>query len=272
MGFHLRLRRYTQAIADLAGKPWSQLRILDLGSLDGCFALEFAAQGAHVVGIEGREGNNALARGAATSMGLTNIEFVTDDVRNFTRERFGMFDVVVCSGILYHLPGEDGCRLIRAVAEACSHLTIIDTHVGQAPEVSVSCNGRVYYGDLFREHDDEFSPEKKLERIWASLDNNISFWITRPSLLNLLRDVGFSSVSEVQRPQSDAGYSDRITFAAIKGERQTIVTAPGISGEPDWPEISDLAPYPRLPIDAPLYKPVPRWKCIAGDIKRKLWR
>lgn len=231
--------------------------------------MEFAAHGAHVVGIEGREGNNALARGTANSMGLTNIEFITDDVRNFTRERYGMFDVVLCSGILYHLPGEDGCRLIRAIADACTRLTIVDTHVGQAPEVSVAWDGHAYHGDLFREHLDDATPDEKLKGAWASLDNNLSFWITRPSLLNLLRDVGFSSVSEMQRPQSDAGYSDRITFAAIKGELQKIATAPEICAEPGWPEISDLAPYPRQPINPP---PVPRWRLLAGAVKRKILR
>jgi hypothetical protein len=50
-------------------------------------------------------------------MGLPNVEFVTDDVRNFSRERYGAFDVVICSGILYHLPGKDGCRF-RFVADS----------------------------------------------------------------------------------------------------------------------------------------------------------
>jgi hypothetical protein len=50
-------------------------------------------------------------------MGLPNVEFVTDDVRNFSRKRYGAFDVVICSGILYHLPGKDGCRF-RFVADS----------------------------------------------------------------------------------------------------------------------------------------------------------
>jgi hypothetical protein len=39
---HLRLRRIIQTIADLGGKPWAELRILDLGSLEGLFAIECA--------------------------------------------------------------------------------------------------------------------------------------------------------------------------------------------------------------------------------------
>src|ERR1700722_16918965 len=83
---HLLLRRVTQTIADLSGKPWNQLRILDLGSLEGIFALEFASQGAQVVAIEGRESNNVHSRFAAEALGMSNVEFVTDDVRNLSQE------------------------------------------------------------------------------------------------------------------------------------------------------------------------------------------
>jgi predicted RNA methylase len=81
---NLRLRRVVQTIADIEQKPWSQLRILDLGSLEGGFALEFAIHGAQVVAIEGRETNNAIARANARSRNLSNVEFITDDVRNLT--------------------------------------------------------------------------------------------------------------------------------------------------------------------------------------------
>src|SRR5438552_1298143 len=101
---HLRLRRIVQTIADLSVKPWDQLHILDLGSLEGFYGLEFASHGAHVVGIEGRESNNVHARFSAEVLGLSNIEFITDDVRNLSQAKYGRFDVVFCAGILYHLP------------------------------------------------------------------------------------------------------------------------------------------------------------------------
>jgi hypothetical protein len=95
-----------------------------------------------------------------------------------------------------------------------------------------------------------------------------SFWITQPSLLNLLRDVGFSTVAEIHRPWSDAGYSDRVTIAAIKGESQKNKMLPETddADEPDWPEISNLAPCPRTPV----IEVQPRWKRVARAIKRKI--
>jgi 2-polyprenyl-3-methyl-5-hydroxy-6-metoxy-1,4-benzoquinol methylase len=76
---HVRLRRITPVIADLSCKPWTDLRILDLGSLEGQFSLEFASKGAQVVANEGREANNTKARAAAASRGLGNVGFITDE-------------------------------------------------------------------------------------------------------------------------------------------------------------------------------------------------
>jgi hypothetical protein len=235
-----------QTIADLAGKPWEELRILDLASLEGIFALEFASHGAQVVAIEGREQNNVRARFAAEALGLSNVDFITDDVRNLSEKKYGRFGVVLCSGILYHLQGVEGCKLIRSIADVCTRLAIIDTHVALQEKSSFSWLGRNYFGALYREHSAQDTPNAKSRRTCASLDNNDSFWLTKPSLLNLLRDTGFSSVSEILRPKSFADFADRMTFAAIKGEPQRIAMSPELLriAEPDWPEGSPLPPHP----------------------------
>ena len=107
--------------------PWNRLRILDLGSLERVYSLEFASHGAEVVGIEGRESSNVHTRFAAAALGLANVEFFTDDVRNLSQEKYGRFDVVFCSDILYHLPGFDACEFLSMIARICERLTIINT-------------------------------------------------------------------------------------------------------------------------------------------------
>src|SRR5215469_7723631 len=267
------LRRVTQAITDLSMKPWDQLRVLDLGSLEGIYALEFASHGAQVVGIEGRESNNAHARFAAEALGLSNVEFVTDDVRNLCQEKYGRFDVVFCSGILYHLTGVDCCCLLSSIAQMCQRLTIIDTQVGMKSDSSFSWKGKTYRGFVFTEHAPGDTPEVKASHKWASLDNDTSFWLTKPSLLNLLRDVGFTSVFEVHNPNSDAIYSDRFTFAAlVGGSRQSVNMAPHIAQiqEPDWTEHSNLIPHPgQLP---PPTHHRPLWRRVAGPLWRQIHR
>ena len=82
-----------------------------------------------------------------------------------------------------------------------------------------------------------------------SLDNETSFWITKPSLLNLLHFLGFTTVAEILRPIAFLDYSDRITLAAIKGSLQTNAL------QPDYPENLKLSPHPG---QARYFAPPPR--------------
>jgi len=176
-----RLRKMIQIIPDLSRRVWRDLRILDLGSYDGDYAIEFAIRGAHVVAIEGREASNEIARRVAASRGVSqNIQFVTDDVRNLDREKYGVFDVVLCSGILYHFQAQDGCKLLQTIAELCN-LLIIDTHVGLTDREHFEWKGKSYYGVVFREHSADDTPETKAGRVWESLDQETSFWFTKSS-------------------------------------------------------------------------------------------
>jgi hypothetical protein len=244
-----RLRKMIQIIPDLSGRAWRDLRILDLGSYDGDYAIEFAVRGAHVVAIEGRGASNEIAKRVAASRGVSqSIQFVTGDVRNLLRETYGAFDVVLCSGILYHLQAQDGCRLLQTIAGLCN-LLIIDTHVGITGRERFEWKGKVYYGIEFREHSAEDTAETKAGRVWSSLDQETSFWVTKSSLLNLLNSLGFTTVAEILRPIGFLDYSDRITLAAIKGSLQTNAL------QPDYPENLKLSPHPG---QARYFAPPPR--------------
>jgi Methyltransferase domain len=237
-----------------------------LASLEGIFALELASHGAQVIAIEGREANNARARFAAIALGLSNVEFVTDDVRNLSEEKYGRFDVVPCSGSFYHLPGEDVCQFVRSVAEVCARLAIIDTHVGLCDDSSISWSGHTHHWTLFSEHSAADSSSAKMGRTFVTPDNDRSFWLTKRFLLNVLRDVGFSSESEILSSKSIPDFVDRLTFAALRGEARQVVMSPELerSPEPDWPEGSPLQPYPAQRIARPRF-----WERPAAGIRHK---
>src|SRR5262249_350381 len=110
-------------------KPLDTVRVLDLACLEGLHSVEFALNGAKVVGVEGREANLAKARFTKDALSLGNLELVHDDVRNLSRERYGEFDVVLCLGILYHLDTPDVMKLAKNLAEVCTRVAIIDTHL-----------------------------------------------------------------------------------------------------------------------------------------------
>src|SRR5207253_6254412 len=80
-GVQYNLRRVVQIVQDLTRKPLDQARVLDLGSLEGGYAIELACRGANVVGIEGREANIAKAQLVKDALDLQHLEFIQDDVR-----------------------------------------------------------------------------------------------------------------------------------------------------------------------------------------------
>ena len=251
-----RLRRIVQAAADLLGKPLSEARILDLACLEGQYGIEFAMHGASVVGIEIRESNLVKARYAQQELGLKNIRFIQDDVRNLSRAKLGGFDIVICSGILYHLDVPDVFDFVRRMYEICDRLVLIDTQIALSAQVSVSNGGRVYSGLWYKEHDEQADAAKKYEDLWASIDNNRSFWFTHPSLCNLIADVGFSSMLRVENPEMPATGIDRHTYIAVKNNPARILSS-HVTNElvaSHRPELNDAPPNPIQFNRGPLFR------------------
>lgn len=216
-GDEWRVARVVQLAEDVLG-PCDGLRVLDLACLEGLYSVEFALRGAQVVGIEGREANLAKARFAQEALALDRLELVLDDVRNLRRERYGSFDLVLCIGILYHLDAADVVALLEQIGAVCTRMALVDTHVALAPRSTRSRGGLDLSGVAVLEHAPEMSREEREGRVWASLDNTLSFWPTEPSLLRLLGVSGFTSVAEAKVPAVAGVPPDRRTYVALKGE------------------------------------------------------
>lgn len=220
-----RLRLLVQVASDLAGKPISQLRVLDLACLEGHYAIEFALQGAEAVGIEYRAESVDKASFVKDYLHLDHLTFCQDDVRNLSREKYGEFDVVICSGILYHLDAPDVFHFVRRILEVCTRLAIFDTHVALHAEDTVDFENQRYSGAWFQEHDESADQATKLKNLWASVDNNWSFWPTPASLSNSVARAGFSSFYECLNPYPlDADH--RRAYVAIKGPKSSVLSSP----------------------------------------------
>ena len=237
---HYRLKRTVQAAADLVGRPLCECRVLDLGCLEGLFAIEFAMQGCRALGIEAREGHVAKAAFAAKALGLDDVvSFERDDVRNISHAKYGEFDIIVCSGILYHLDVDGVFGIIAQMHDMTNRVVVIDTHVSLHATVTVNYHGCEYHGSMYKEHDANASQGQKERSGWASYDNVESLWLTRESLVNALSDAGFTSVHECFVPvcitKTAAGIAlDRCTFAAVKGDRVQLLANPAANA-PDEP-------------------------------------
>lgn len=242
---HTRLKRIVQIVSDILNKPWKECRILDLGCLDGIFSIEFAKQGAESVGIEIREGSIRKANFCKEALGLKNLEFIQENALNISVESHGMFDVIICSGLLYHLTAPDSILLLKKMYKMTKKLIVVDTHIALEPKFNFVFDSEIYWGKIYQEHQKTDSQEIKETRILASWDNNESFWFTRPSLLNLFHKIGFTSSYECFGPphlnfgQSGIEHQDRCTFVAIKGEKIKLFTSP-VANElsEKWPENS----------------------------------
>jgi hypothetical protein len=241
-----RLRRILQIACDLAGKPLDQLRVLDLACLEGHYGIELAMHGAEVVGIELREANIAKARYVKDYLRLNRLTLCQDDVRNLSLEKYGQFDLVICSGILYHLDAPDVFHFVRRIFDVCKRLAIFDTQIALRPGETFTFENETYQGLWYTEHDESADRAKRLKDLWASVDNTRSFWFTAASLANFVARVGFSSFYECLNPEH-ALPEDRRAYVAIKGQPGIVLSSPltasmGFTLKPERSPLSVVGP------------------------------
>jgi 2-polyprenyl-3-methyl-5-hydroxy-6-metoxy-1,4-benzoquinol methylase len=280
VGDEIKIRRVLQVVSDISSRPLSELRVLDLACLEGGYSIEFARMGSRVCAIEGRTANIEKARFAAQVLNLKNIDFYKDDVRNLNVSKYGTFDVVLCLGILYHLDVPDLFHFIESLFSVCTHFLVIDTHISLKPETPFSYGGQQYWGKTVVEHPPDSTPEQVQKRVWSSLDNPQSVYLTRSSLLRLLSTTGFSSVYECHIPEEQGKPEDRFTLLAIKKKRLNPSGCPQLE-ERYAGEISELIPADSFQSisDPPPYlilrKILPVWlktfikKILTADSKGK---
>ncbi len=214
-----RLRRILRCCLDLSPRPISEMRVLDLACLEGQYGIELALHGAReVVGVDIRKGNIEKSRYVARQLNLNNIRFIEANVLELSRENIGTFDLVICSGIFYHIHQDSLESFAHTVADLCDHLTILDTFVSSKDVEAINSNGRKYYGRTYVEHDESTTMGERISDVWASVHNTTSFWLTHHSLMNMLNTVGFTSILRQELPTMAATSDDRRTYVAIKGQ------------------------------------------------------
>jgi len=225
----VKVRRVSQILCDLVSSQAGKLRILDLACGEGVYAIETALRGAEVLAVDARNERMSEGARAAERLQLTSVRFEQKDVREVKASSHGEFDVILFLGILYHLDAPDVFRVLENIHAMCRRMVIIDTHVCLTPWKEVTYNGHVYTGSMYREHADRDLESVRRTRLLASIDNTLSFWLTKKSLIELLIATGFSSVFECHAPLEPLKPSDRITLIAMKGAPVRISTYPWIN-------------------------------------------
>jgi SAM-dependent methyltransferase len=160
--------------------------VIELGSLEGghSFALAGNASVKKVTAIEGREINIKKARLVQEILGDKKVEFVEGDIEKLDFEKFGRFDAVFCSGLLYHLPRP--WELIPKLARVSPNI-FIWTQVSEEAKAKKVREG--WRGKFYREGG-LFDPLSGLSRK--------SFWLSLGSLIGLLTANGYREVKIIE--------------------------------------------------------------------------
>ena len=199
----------TATVIREAGGSLAGLRILDVGCLEGGYTVAFARHGAtEVIGLEVRATNLARCALLADELRLPAVRFVQGDAKELSPETHGSFDVVFASGLLYHL--DDPYGFLARVQPMTQRFLLLDTHIAHPTAFAHGCSprlaslerdGRTYVGRVAFEYDSALERPALDQLVWASYGNPTSFWLTEDSLVAMLHDLGFASVSKTFVPR-----------------------------------------------------------------------
>jgi hypothetical protein len=156
--------------------------VLELGSLEGghTFALSQRPRVARVLALEARADNIARARFVQALLGINRAEFVEANLESAQLTKYGRFDAILCSGLLYHLP--QPWQLLAQFPDISPNL-FLSTHYMADDDANVTVNGlRGARWD-----------EGKVLGPLSGLSRK-SFWPTLGSLIKLLTINGYKTV------------------------------------------------------------------------------
>ena len=186
------------------GSSLAGLRLIDLGCLEGGLSFEMAREDMEVVGVEGWEPNYLKCQLIAEYFNLPNLRFYHLDVKNLNSNTYGLFDVVLCCGLLYHL--DDPVRFFKTL-NAITHdtsIVFLDTHIAPSDAQLSACfakaalsgitsyqsEGKRYEGRWYK----EYEPGLISQHEWTSVSNANSFWLTQTALFKALYHAGFKHI------------------------------------------------------------------------------
>jgi ubiquinone/menaquinone biosynthesis C-methylase UbiE len=173
------------------------LRLADIGCLEGGYSFEFARMGFQVLGLDVRQNNIAACHYVKENSNLPNLEFVLDNAWNLGK--YGVFDVVFCCGLLYHL--DEPKKFLQMLSGLTKKMLILNTHFSTEqpnPKFGLSdmSENESLQGRWYTEFANDQQFKQRENAKWSSWDNYRSFWIKREYLLQTIKDIGFDIVLE----------------------------------------------------------------------------
>lgn len=200
------IMHWTMVPQSLAGK-----RVLDIGSWNGCFAFECERRGASEILAIGPEPAEATGFARLKKFLNSKAEYRQGTIYDLQPENIGVFDVVLCFGVLYHLRYPLlGMDMIRRVARGDLHL-----------ETYANIDGGPAAWQFFRKDE---------------LNHDPSNWFApnRQAVDEMLHSSGFKPISLVPRSNNritayakvSAGQPEWLTIGSGEGVYYDVITKP----------------------------------------------
>ena len=116
-------------------------RVLELGSFEGAHTLALARQPEveSVLGLEGRDYLVTRANFAKEILGEEKISFTQCNVEKEDLTPFGQYDLVFCSGLLYHI--SEPWVLLERISQVTNHLFLSTQYASREEVTRASCRG-----------------------------------------------------------------------------------------------------------------------------------
>jgi tRNA (mo5U34)-methyltransferase len=168
-----------QLPADLTG-----LTLADIGASNGYFSFTARQRGARVVAFDFRHKDNSGFGLAQHVNGLHDIEHHHVNVLEISADRYGVFDIVLALGLLYHVP--DPYRALANCARLSRDRLLIESYCidSSFPQLAAEPVMRLISDPL--KHPQRGQPNDDWSNFWG---------FTSVCLQHMVEDVGF----EVQR-------------------------------------------------------------------------
>lgn len=211
------MNRLSQVVVDIYGDI-KNLSFIDLACLEGLHGMNFAAMGAKKVAfLEPRKTSMDRTKFAIDVLKLNNCVCFQDDMRNLSKEVHGLYDIVICFGVIYHFRVPEVFDIIKKVKDIANKAVIFDAVFIPDDKITKSYNydGNEYFGHIW---DEDFQKEG----LWGPYDASLkereimkSWKFSFPSFIKYLTNIGFGSVYDICSPIIE----NRRTVLAIKGNR-----------------------------------------------------
>lgn len=185
----------------------SQQRLLDLGCLEGGLTTEMAKLGFQCLGIEGQTSNYEKCRLLKDYLQWPQLDFLLLDVKQLNADAQGIFDVILCCGLLYHLDEPVDFLAQMSSMTGPKGLIFVDTHIAPTDDkaleichfknvlselVDIEYRGHTYQGRWYHEYNKDTTETGK--NAWTSVSNHRSFWLTEDALIQALGHAGFNPI------------------------------------------------------------------------------